>query len=81
VVNRLADNNIHSIYHRHFGIKQGEEKHPTFFLQRNPDKPYHIDYCFASINFLDKVQNVGIGTYENWSSLSDHTPLTIDFDL
>lgn len=81
VVNKLADNNIQSIYHRRFDIEQGEEKHPTFFLQRNCNKPYHIDYCFASQCFIDKVQCVEIGTYETWSAYSDHTPLTIDFDL
>lgn len=81
VVEKLANNNIHSIYHRHFEIEQGQEKHPTFFLQRNINKPYHIDYCFASSDILDKVQNVEIGTYDDWSTYSDHAPLTIDFDL
>lgn len=81
VVNKLVESNIQSIYHSHFKIDQGKEKHPTFFHQRNLNKPYHIDYCFASTDILDKVQNVEIGTYENWSAYSDHTPLTIDFDL
>ncbi|MCX6320411.1 MAG: endonuclease/exonuclease/phosphatase family protein [Bacteroidia bacterium] len=81
VVNKLADNNIQSVYHRHFEIEQGSEKHPTFFLQRNFNKPYHIDYCFASADLLDKVQNIEIGTYENWSANSGHVPVTIDFDL
>jgi endonuclease/exonuclease/phosphatase family metal-dependent hydrolase len=81
VVDKLADNNIQSIYHRHFDIEQGIEKHPTFFLQRKISKPYHIDYCFASGDFLDKVQNVAIGTYEEWSAYSDHAPMTIDFDF
>lgn len=81
VVKKLADNNIHSIYHRHFEIEQGKEKHPTFFLQRNLNKPYHIDYCFASGNILDKVQNVEIGVFENWIAYSDHTPLTVDINL
>jgi exodeoxyribonuclease-3 len=81
VVDKLADSNIQSIYHRHFEIEQGIEKHPTFFLQRKLSKPYHIDYCFASGDFLDKVQNVAIGTYEDWSAYSDHAPMTIDFDI
>jgi endonuclease/exonuclease/phosphatase family metal-dependent hydrolase len=81
VVQKLADNNIQSIYHRHFGVEQGKEKHPTFFLQRNHSKPYHIDYCFASADLIDKVQNVEIGTYENWTTHSDHSPLIIDFNL
>jgi exodeoxyribonuclease-3 len=81
VVNKLADYNIQSIYHSHFEIEQGKEKHPTFFLQRNLSKPYHIDYCFASTDILDKVQKVEIGSYENWIAHSDHAPMTIDFDI
>ena len=81
VVRKLADNNIQSIYHRHFDSEQGKEKHPTFFLQRNLNKPYHIDYCFASADIIDKVQNVEIGTYENCIAHSDHSPLIINFDL
>ena len=81
VVNKLAESNIQSIYHRHFEIEQGKEKHPTFFLQRNRNKPYHIDYCFASSGILDKVQNVEIGTHQDWTDFSDHIPLIIDFDL
>jgi endonuclease/exonuclease/phosphatase family metal-dependent hydrolase len=81
VVRKLADNNIHSIYHHHLGLEHGKENHPTFFLQRNQKKSYHIDYCFASANIIDKVQKVEVGTYENWSVHSDHSPLAITFDL
>lgn len=79
VVSQLSNNNIHSIYHSYFKSEQGSEKHPTFFLQRNKNKPYHIDYCFASIDLVEKVQNVKIGTYEDWTGESDHSPLMIDF--
>jgi exonuclease III len=81
VVRKLADSNIHSIYHNHFNIEQGQEEHPTFYLQRKQDKPYHIDYCFASSDILMKFKNIEIGTYENWIAYSDHTPLIIDFEL
>jgi len=80
VVNLLAENDIHSIYHKHFNSEQGKEMHPTFFLQRNKNKPYHIDYCFASADIAGKVQNVEIGTFENWIAHSDHSPLEITFD-
>lgn len=80
VVRKLADNNIHSIYHQHFNAEQGDEKHPTFYLQRNQNKPYHIDYCFASASIADQVQKVEIGAYDNWITHSDHAPLIIDFD-
>lgn len=81
VVSKLTDNNIYSIYHKHFDVEQGKEKHPTFFLQRNQNKPYHIDYCFASTDIVDKVLNIEIGIYENWISHSDHLPLMVTFDL
>lgn len=81
VVNKLSENNIHSIYHHYFNIEQGKEKHPTFFLQRKLNKPYHIDYCFASADFIDKVQGVEIGTYEKWALHSDHSPLIITIDV
>ena len=81
VVDTLEQSDIYSIYHKYFNIEQGNEKHPTFFLQKKEFKPYHIDYCFASKIILDKVQKVEIGSYENWTAYSDHSPLMIDFDL
>lgn len=81
VVNNLADKDIYSVYHKHLDTEQGKEKHPTFFLQRNKAKAYHIDYCFVSADLYSKLKNIEIGTYENWITQSDHTPLIIDFDL
>lgn len=81
VVDWLAHKNIFSVYHKHLNQEQGKEKQPTFFLHRNKNKPYHIDYCFASTDIIDRVQNVEIGTYENWIKLSDHLPLIVNFDL
>lgn len=81
VVNKLADRNIHSIYHRHFNEEQGKEQQPTLFLQKKQTKPYHIDYCFASASIADKVKEVEIGTYKNWIEYSDHAPLVIQFDF
>src|SRR5690606_21910920 len=42
VVQKLTDNNINSVYHQYFSAEQGKEKHPTFFLHRQQNKPYHI---------------------------------------
>jgi exonuclease III len=81
VVNKLANKDIHSIYHRYFGLEQGKEQHPTFFLQKNEAKPYHIDYCFISGDLIDKVKAVEIGAFEHWKAFSDHSPLSIEFDL
>ncbi len=81
VVEKLALKNIHSIYHKHLDQEQGNEKDPTFFLQRNPNKPYHIDYCFASEDFINNLDHFEIGGYEKWIPHSDHLPLMIKFDL
>src|ERR1035437_1273142 len=43
VVGKLAEKNICSVYNRFLEQEQGKENHPTFFLQRNKEKPYHID--------------------------------------
>jgi exodeoxyribonuclease III len=81
VVSLLADKDIHSVYHKHFDIEQGKEKHPTFYLQKKRGKPYHIDYCFTSYDIISNVKNVEIGTYDNWIQLSDHAPLMVEFDF
>ncbi len=79
VVNKLAENNIHSVYHKQFSIEHGQEKHPTFYLYRNKEKPYHLDYCFVSSDLLCKVKKVEIGDHNCWSTYSDHSPLIIKF--
>ena len=81
VVNKLAEKEIISVYHKLFEQEQGQEIHPTFFLQRNKKKPYHIDYCFATISTCEKVKNLEIGTYEEWIKHSDHSPMIVDFEL
>lgn len=81
VVSNLTGKNIHSIYHTYFALEQGKEKHPTFYLQKNELKPYHIDYCFVSEDLIKRVKEVEVGTYENWKIHSDHSPLNIKFDL
>lgn len=81
VVKKLLAKNIHSIYHKHLKQQQGNEEHPTFFLHRNRNKPYHLDYCFASADLYDKMESFEIGLYEQWATYSDHVPLTVNFHL
>jgi len=81
VVAKLAEKNIVSVYHEFLEQEQGKENHPTFFLQRNKNKPYHIDYCFTSPDLYCRVKDIEIGTYENWIAYSDHTPLMINFEI
>jgi len=79
VVNLLAKKQIKSAYHHHFEQAHGTELHPTFSLYRHKDKPYHLDYCFASADFMRELTVVEIGTHDDWCSLSDHQPLLVEF--
>ena len=78
-VKKLSDLHIHSAYHSHFSQDQGKEIHPTFYLYRHENKPYHIDYCFISAYFMERLTGVEIGVYQNWKTYSDHSPLFINF--
>ena len=72
------ERNIKSIYHEKKNIKHGEEKHPTLYLLKDLEKPYHIDYCFASETLVSKKTKLIIGRYKDWIKLSDHMPVIID---
>jgi exonuclease III len=79
VVNKLGKKKILSCYHHHHGQEQGREAHPTFYLYRHLDKPYHLDYCFASRDLADKIISVEIGEWDYWKQYSDHVPVMIEF--
>lgn len=76
VVAELAQLNIHSLYHHMNGEAHGGESEPTFYLHRNMNKPYHIDYAFASGDLLHS-SDIEIGKAADWLHISDHMPLTI----
>ena len=80
IVEFLKGKNIISTYHHFHDQVQGKEKHNTLYMQRNINKPYHIDYCFASSNLIGKMKNVEVGEYESWTKHSDHQPLMVTFD-
>jgi exonuclease III len=79
VVERLQENGIHSCYHKHSGEEQGKEKQSTLFMYRDNSKGYHIDYCFASQCYINRLSSVDVGDFVTWSKFSDHMPLVIDF--
>ena len=77
LVKFLAERNIHSVYHRFFDQQHGAEAHPTYFLYRHEDKPYHMDYCFSSKHF--ELKHVEVGAYSDWRMHSDHKPIIVTF--
>lgn len=81
VVEKLEAKGIFSTYHQFYGLQQGKEVHPTLFMYRHKDKPYHIDYCFASVDLIEKLKNVEVGLYADWAHCSDHKPLSVTFEI
>jgi exodeoxyribonuclease III len=80
VVERLEKKGIFSCYHLHHKQVQGKEEHPTFYLYKHRDKPYHLDYCFASVDMTDRIESVEIGEYDHWKQYSDHVPVMVTFN-
>ena len=80
VVKLLEEKGIFSTYHLHYKLTQGAEEHPTLYMYRHKNKPYHIDYCFVSKDFLKKVSSVEIGDFDEWIKYSDHVPVVVTFD-
>ncbi len=78
LVNLLASKGIKSLYHLRKQIQHGNEKDPTFFLVKNKQKPYHLDYCFTSQNMIINQTKIKVGKYADWIKLSDHMPLIIE---
>lgn len=80
VVDKLESLGIFSTYHKHNNEVQGKELSPTFHMYRHEDKPYHIDYCFASNFFMERLIEVEVGAFHNWTLHSDHSPLIVNFN-
>jgi exonuclease III len=80
VVKYLKRKKIHSAYHQYHSQQHGTEQHPTFYLYRHLDKPYHLDYCFLSADLTQCMQSVEIGEHAFWSKYSDHVPVMVTFD-
>ncbi len=77
-VDYLNNFNIISAYHKFHNEDQGNESIKSFYMHRNENKGYHIDYCFLSNSLFNKLTHFEIGAYSEWNMLSDHCPLIID---
>ncbi|KKH98421.1 hypothetical protein EO95_04400 [Methanosarcina sp. 1.H.T.1A.1] len=75
VIKLLNQFEISSIYHASKKVKFGIERDPTLYFRKNRKTPYHIDYIFAPIDFINCRKSFSLGKYEDWISLSDHMPL------
>jgi exonuclease III len=80
MVEFLKEKGISSLYHQFFRESFGQETRPTWYMYRHVGRPYHIDYCFGSSDFADRLQLVEVGNHEAWHPWSDHTPIICSFD-
>ena len=81
VVRELAAIDVTSLYHLMSTEEHGNETAPTFFMHRNTQKPYHIDYAFASQKLVKENSDVTIGRNSPWLTHSDHMPLTFEITV
>ncbi|MCL7744272.1 endonuclease/exonuclease/phosphatase family protein [Guyparkeria hydrothermalis] len=70
---------LFSAYHHLTGEAFGRESRPTYFHTKNPDKPFHIDYCF--LHHTLRCQRVEIPGFSEWRTYSDHVPVITDLEL
>jgi hypothetical protein len=76
IVAALNDLGLVSAYHAFHQVEHGCERHATYRHQRNPSKPWHIDFCFVPRTW--KVLDVEVLDGQVWAGRSDHLPLKVD---
>lgn len=80
VVKELEALAVKSLYHLLRNEEQGKETLATFFMNRNLEKAYHIDYVFASDSFTTDAR-IEIPTTVDWLLYSDHLPVVADINI
>lgn len=78
VINELKKEQIESVYHYYHNEEQGNETIKTFFLYRNIEKGYHIDYFLIKSRWFKKIKEYKVGERDLWLKFSDHIPQTLD---
>jgi exonuclease III len=78
-IQELSKHGFTSLYHWALDEQQGLESRPTFYLHRNLEKPYHIDYVFVHQDCIQSAwSGYQIGDSKNWLQHSDHLPIIVD---
>ena len=75
MIEKLEKVGLYSQYHQLKNEKQGEETWNTFYLTRNPNKHYYIDYIFCK---NEKIKSLEILDMNHWLKFSGHTPILFD---
>ena len=75
MIDKLSEINLIDVYHARNREDEGKESIPTFYMNYNLNKPYHLDHVFAT---QGKVKCLKIGDPDEWIELSDHMPLIFE---
>lgn len=70
-----------SVYHKLTSEEYGKETKATFYWQKNPNQPYHIDYVFTSDRINKEDITLEIKQPEDHLKYSDHVPIILDIAL
>ena len=76
MVAELRSRGLESVYHTVREQEHGKETTPTFHLQKNKEKDFHIDYVFAPNAWQQRLE-MTVGDFSEWREHSDHCPLTV----
>lgn len=77
VVQLLREHGLESAYHWCYREEHGAESVPTYYFHHHKEKGYHIDYSFLPAKWMERVEAVHVGTYEEWREWSDHVPVVV----
>lgn len=73
---------LRSAWHSTNGVEVGDQSEPaTHWHQYKEEHSYHIDYCFIPESWLDRVETVWVGNFEDYGAekpRSDHAPMLVD---
>ena len=81
VVRELEEIDICSLYHRVYKKQQGQEIHPTLYMYRKRERPFHIDYIFTHKKLVDHKTSLDVGAADVWLAHSDHMPIMATIPL
>jgi endonuclease/exonuclease/phosphatase family metal-dependent hydrolase len=81
IIGALTDLGLVSAYHAFHKVDHGRERHATYCHQFKAVQPWHIDFCFVPVSWVDCVVGVKVLAGARWAKRSDHFPLIVDLNL
>ena len=75
---RVSRLGLKSAYHTGADCSYGEEHHPTYYHYKKFRNPFHLDYCFVPSKWLAGEFTASVGSFDDWSEVSDHRPIVVE---